>query len=219
MLLRILSLTALLTFAVALPDGASQYRGGRQDAPRGRGPIADDELPREFKARLWYGAGGTLNFFSFNGNSTATLGLIPQIGYKINPWLSAGPRLGATWSTVKAPTDLQNRQRVNAWDFTAGGFARAKISMFYAQTEVSYLSDERLVETFPLSGILVTNPETGKPTTVRDPDTQWLVGAGYNPGTGRGALSTDIGIFYNLFDDAESNTNPITFRIMLTFNY
>lgn len=55
--------------------------------------------------------------------------------------------------------------------------------------------------------------------TFRDPDFQWLVGAGYNPGFGSGTLSTDFGVFYNLFDDALSNTSPISFRIMLTFNY
>ena len=215
---RNLALLAILLAATALSDALGQYRGGRQDAPRGRRPIGDEELPREFKARLWYGAGGTLNFFSFNGNSSATIGLVPQVGYKINPWLSAGPRAGVTWSTVKGFTDLGDRQRANMWDFTAGGFARAKIFMFYAQTEVSYLSNE-FVLTDAFNTVLITEPSTGQPATVRDPDTQWLIGAGYNPGGGRGGLGTDIGIFYNLFDDVQSNTSPITFRIMLTYNY
>lgn len=211
--------SAHLTFvilALASLTADAQYRGGRQDAPNRR-PANGNELPEEFKDRLWYGAGGTLGFQSFNGSSIATVGLSPQIGYKINPWLSAGPRVGVTWTTFKGNTDLNNRQRSNTWDFTAGGFARGRYRAFYVQTEVSYLSNEYNFRNF--SGALVTDPTTGKPETLRDDDLQWLIGVGYNPGSGGGTVSSDIGIFYNLFDDVESNTNPISFRIMLTFGY
>ena len=210
-----LLLAAIATLALALPPADAQYRGGRRDAPARRGGDRGDGLPREFEARLWYGAGGTLQFSSFNGNSFAAVGLSPQIGYKINPWLSAGPRFGLTWNTIKGNTDLQNRQRVNTWDWSAGGFARAKVFAFYAQAELSYLSNE-----FAVSdgfGTLLTDPIDGQPRTVRDPDTQLLLGVGYNPGGG--LLGTDIGVFYNLFDDVQSNTSPIVFRVMVTFNY
>ena len=205
-----------LCLAAATP-AMSQYRGGRQDAPARRGGDRGDELPREFAARLWYGAGGTLGFQSFNESSFAAVGLSPQVGYKFTPWLSAGPRVSVTWNTIKGFTVLGDRQRSNTWDFGAGGFARAKVMQFYGQTEVTYLSNEFTLRELG-TGRISTGLD-GQPETIRDNDLQWLVGVGYSPSGPPGSLGTDIGIFYNLFDDVTSNTPPISFRLMLTFNY
>jgi len=56
-----------------------------------------------------------------------------------------------------------------------------------------------------------------EPATERRNETVFLIGAGYNGSMG--GMGSDIGIFYNIFDNAESIRNPISFRFMLTFGY
>jgi hypothetical protein len=168
----------------------------------------------DFTAKLWYGAGGVA-WFGGNGiTNQFTIGLTPQVGYKFNNWLSAGPRLGAIYTGVKGPTDIGGRERVNLWNFSAAAFARARISMFYIQPEFGLESQAFYFTDF--RGAIVTDVNLN-PAVQRENQTVLLIGGGYN--AGGETVSTDIGLFYNLFDDVESNVSPITFRIMITFGY
>ena len=209
-------LLAAFVLLLVLPQADAQ-RGGRSAPKRSNSKASKTRQSREpsdFVSRLWYGAGGTAGFASNGASSQFTIGLIPQVGYKFNEWLSAGPRIGATYTGVKGATDRGTRDRVNLWNFTGSSFVRARISMFYIQPEVgiesqnSYFIDNR--------GRIATDVNL-EPATARENETVLLIGAGYNGSIG--GMGSDIGIFYNLFDDVNSLNSPISFRIMLTFNY
>ncbi len=207
-------LLPLAVLLIALPEAEAQ-RGGRGDSkrtPTSRKPAND---MGSFQDRLWYGAGGIFGFSNNGVTSFTSIGLIPQVGFKFNEWFSAGPRVGLTWNSIKGPTDRGINQRANSWSYNAGLFARAKVSVFYAQAEGLYLNDAYY--TVGPGGALVTGSDQ-RPLTQRDGDVQMLTGVGYNPGLGRG-LSSDIGVFYNIFDDVNSNRSPFQFRIILTYNY
>lgn len=222
--MKLLRLLALLLPLVCLAaDDALAQRGGRDDGSRRRPTSRKRASERPaFLDRLWYGAGGTLNFGSFNGTSQARIGLSPQVGYKATEWLSFGPRLSLTYNTIKGPSSDNVNRRVNLWDVGAGGFVRGRVLMFYGQAELGYESVGQTSVVFDQFGrqVLFVDPSTGEVETSRQGQTQLLVGVGYNPSQGGRALSSDIGIFYNVFDDATNIfTTPWVFRIMLTYGY
>ncbi len=204
---------AAFVLLLVLPQAEAQ-RGGRS-APK-RPKSKSSKKQTDFKDRLWYGAGGTLGFAGNNGFNQFTIGLLPQVGYKFNEWLSAGPRLGATYTGIKGETEQGRRDRVNLWDFDASLFARGRIAMFYIQPEVGIQSqNQAFVNRF---GQIVTEGAPDfKPSTGRENQTVLLIGAGYNGSVG--GIGSDIGIFYNLFDDVDALSSPISLRVMLTFNY
>lgn len=206
-------------------------RGGRGDGS-GRRPnpraAQNDLSDLEFKDRLWFGAGGTLGFQGGNGQSFTQIGLTPQIGYKITNWLSAGPRFGATLALVKgfavaangSSNDVDTRRYATV-DYTIGGFVRGRYRQFYVQGEFNALSVE-FAPRFAIGNFqtaVFVDDATNDVITERIGDSQLQIGAGYAP-PGNGGIGTDIGIFYNLFDDVRSiNTSAVEFRVQLTFRY
>ena len=223
---RSLLFTLLLVLCGAT---ALAQRGGRDDGSRRR-PNArgnQSELSNlNFADRLWFGAGGTLGFQGGNGQSFTQIGLLPQVGYKFNNWLSAGPRFGATLSLVKSFAlpdgggDLDTR-RYSTIDYTVGGFARGRYRQFYVQAEYNVRSVEFAprvrLNAFETAALI--DPTTNDILTERVGEDQLQIGVGYAPPTG-GTVGTDIGVFYNLFDDVRSiNTSPIELRVQLTFRY
>ena len=214
----VLALLVLLSFATDV----DAQRGGRDDGSRRRpnsrgvGSPNNDYAGLPVRDRLWYGAGGTLNFVAYNGESFAQIGLTPMVGYRLNNWLSAGPRAGVIATIVKGPIDNGTNARFVLLDLVGGIFARAKVAQFYGQVELNGLSYQ-IPEGINTFGEYVTEPDSDSVRKTRIGDTQLLTGIGYNPGIG--GVGTDIGLFYNLFDDVNSATNPFVFRIMLTFNY
>ena len=218
-LLRVLLAAAVLL--LALPEADAQ-RGRRPGSRSERSSKSSQRAKAEsdFSQRLWYGAGGVLGFSGNNNINFAAVGLIPQVGYKFNNWLSAGPRVGVTYTTIKGNTTDGSRQRSNTWSYSGGVFGRARIFDFYAQTEVLALSNQYTVTGITNFGqeLIVIDRTTGRPETVRETDTQWLIGAGYNAGVGAG-LSSDFAIFYNLFDSVDGVGSPISLRLTLTYNY
>ena len=223
---------SLLIVLLALLCGATALaqRGGRDDGSRrrpnarsGGGEMAN----LKFEERLWFGAGGTLGFQGGNGQSFTQIGLLPQVGYKFNNWLSAGPRFGATVSLVKSFAlpesgggDVDTR-RYSTVDYTVGGFVRGRYRQFYVQTEYNVRSVEFAprVRLNAFETAVLIDPSTNDVLTERQGEDQLQIGVGYAPPTG-GGLGTDIGIFYNLFDDVRSiSTSPIESRVQLTFRY
>ena len=220
---------ALLLLLTGLAIQAEAQRGGRGDGSRRRNNprSSQNELSDlRFQDRLWYGAGGTLGFQGGNGQSFTQIGLTPQVGYKITDWLSAGPRIGATLALVKSFAILggsvdPDARRYSTIDYTVGGFVRGRYRQFYVQTEYNVLSVE-FAPRFAIGNFqtaVEVDPNTNDVLTRRVSDTQLQIGAGYAPQTG-GGIGTDIGIFYNLFDDVRSiNTSAVEFRVQLTFRY
>ena len=209
--LRLLPWAICLLASLSWASDLHAQRGGR----RGGKPSQRQEMQKLDK--LWLGVGGTFPFFGSNGFvSQAGFGLVPQLGAHLTEWFSAGPRVGATWTTIKGDTDLGGRQRANLWDYTAGAFARGRWRMLYGQLEGSFISRETIFG--DQRGLIVIDRDTGRPLTERNSDVELLIGAGYNPSRGK-RIASDIGVFYNLFDDVNSAQSPIQVRFTLTYNY
>ncbi len=222
----------LLLLLLVLGFSAEAQRGGRNDGsnrrpnPRAneRGRSGNDLSDLKFQDRLWYGAGGTLFFNGGNGVSYTTIGLTPQIGYKFNEVLSAGPRLGLTNTFVKDFAVFEGnlrgpveRRRYSLLEYSVGGFVRARYRALYIQGEYSVLSFQYapLVSVSGFSVAVIGQDE--EIIKMREADSQLQIGVGYNPGGG--GVGSDIGIYYNLFDYVNSVRDAIEFRIMLTFKY
>ena len=129
---------------------AEAQRGGRGDGSRRRpNPRASDNdlSGLKFADRLWFGAGGNFGFQGGNNQSFTQLGLTPQVGYKFNNWLSAGPRFGADLNIIKGfagnstGSQIETR-RFTLVNYTAGAFVRGRFRQFYAQTEFNMISRE-----------------------------------------------------------------------------
>ena len=220
---RRLPLLFLLLLA-GLAIEAEAQRGGRSDGSRRRpnARAAGGELSGlKFADRLWFGAGGNFGFQGGNNQSFTQLGLTPQVGYKFTEWLSAGPRFGADLFIIKGfagsssggPVETRRFTLVN---YTAGAFVRGRFRQFYAQTEVNVISREL---PFSSGGVFVVGDDTNDILTERESEPQLQIGIGYAP-PNPGGISTDFGIYYNLFDDVESfNRSPIELRINLLFRY
>lgn len=211
-------LLAAFVLLLVLPQADAQ-RGGRSAPKRPNSSASKTRQSKQqsdFVSRLWYGAGGTAGFQGGNVTSIYSIGLTPQVGYKFNEWLSAGPRFGVTYTGVKAFTDRTNvRERAHLWDFSVSAFARARISAFYVQSEFGILSQNYLRDFWRTGRIpLDINLE---PAYARENQEVLLIGAGYNASVG--GMGTDIGLFYNLFDDVNALGSPISIRIILTFGY
>ena len=213
----------LLLLLTGLAIQAEAQRGGRGDGSRRRpNPAAsgNDLSGLKFVDRLWFGAGGNFGFQGGNNQSFTQLGLTPQVGYKFTDWLSAGPRFGADLNIIKGfarsnvgPIESRRFTLVN---YTAGAFVRGRFRQFYAQTEFNVISREL---PFSSNGAFVIGDDTNEIETERDGEPQLQVGIGYAP-PNPGGISTDFGIYYNLFDDVESfNRSPIELRINLLFRY
>lgn len=224
--------TLLFLFFLLIGFSAEAQRGGRNDGsnrrpnPRERSRESDrggDLSNLKFQDRLWYGAGGTFFYSGVNQVSVFTLGLMPQVGYKFTDFLSAGPRFGVTNTFVRNfavfednPGRNAERRRYSLLDYSAGGFVRARYRALYVQGEYSVLSFQ-YAPFFPNTGgaaVIDINDEVIKR---RQSDSQLQLGVGYNPS--QGGVGSDIGIYYNLFDDVNSVRSAIELRVMLTFNY
>ena len=215
-MLRFLLFVSALLICLSTVEAQRGGRGGRSSRTTKSTNRGDRAPSNDWTKNLWYGASGTAGFQSFNGESIARLGVLPQVGYKFGDVFSAGPRFGAEWTNFKGTTSNGSRQRVNLWDLTGGLFARAKVYQFFAQVESNYISfQEVALDPF---GRLAIDDNTGLILTQRESVVELLVGAGYNAGVGQG-LSSEFGVFYNLFDDADSFRPAIQFRVSLTFNY
>lgn len=211
---------AAFVLLLVLPQADAQ-RGGRKTSKRPNSSASRTKSSKnqesDFVSRLWYGAGGTAGFQSNSTTSIYSIGLTPQVGYKFNEWLSAGPRIGATYTGVKAFTTSSSnvRERAHLWDFNASAFARARVSVFYVQAEYGLVSQNFLPFFYQTGRIpldLNLEPDYG-----RENQDVLLMGIGYNSSVG--GMGSDIGVFYNLFDDVEAIGSPISIRLMLTFGY
>lgn len=164
------------------------------------------------KERIWYGGSFVLGFNGQNGYSFFQFGLAPMVGYKILPWLSAGPRIAPTYGSVKGPSNV-GLSRANLLDFEYGMFTRAKIyNAIYVQGELGRRSTAN-----PIFGNVGSD---GKVPIIRTTRTDYLVGAGYAQGAG--GWGSDITVLYNIAvanDITNLYESPLVIRFGLTYNF
>jgi hypothetical protein len=165
-----------------------------------------------WKDKLWYGGGVVLGFQGSGGYSVFQFGLAPMVGYKILPWLSAGPRIAPTYISVKGPSNV-GTSRANLLDLELGVFTRAKVyEGFYLQGELGSRSSQ-----VPYFGNVGAD---GKVPKERARRTDYQVGAGYSQSDG--GWGTDMTVLYNIAVANDLNNvseSPLTFRFGLTYNF
>lgn len=160
-----------------------------------------------FASRLWYGGGFSLGFSGYQGGNVFSVGVAPQVGYKIVERFSMGPRLSYLFTSVKVP----GFKAVGLNDVDAGIFARFRIFQgLFIQGE---LSNEWYQEP-----ILYTNG-----TIEKDPRERFnqRLGLGWNFGNGQGGGGSEVGIFYNfaVASELETYQNPLEYRFGFTWRF
>ena len=167
-----------------------------------------------FKHRLWYGGNFNLGLNSGQGSSLFAIGITPMVGYKIIGGLSAGPRLGITYTSLKTLNSNNQISSVGLVDYSAGVFMRYKaFENFFAHAEYEYLSQE-----FPGGdqyGRIFLGAD-GKPIKIRQSRQNKYLGIGYNSG---GIFGYEITGLYNFTVDNTTIESPFSLRIGFTYKF
>lgn len=167
-----------------------------------------------FKHRLWYGGNFILNYSGSNGQSAFTIGATPMVGYKIIGGLSAGPRLGIVYTSIKGYDTRNQISTVGLTDYTIGAFARYKfLKNFFVHGEHQYVSAQFYGEDSFGRIILDAN---NKPFKDRQGRQSSNVGVGYNSG---GLIGYEVALLYNLNPPANTIQQPFDIRIGFTYNF
>lgn len=180
----------------------------------------------DWKEKLWFGAGGTLNFAGNEIGNEFIIGLTPMVGYKIQPWLSVGPRLELTYNTGRF--DLGNIVGYNAVDYGAGVFLRVKSPFnVYLHTEYFLLNDQCLSDGTICSiespnnftGVRLDPEDTSNLLTKRVTRDAMYIGLGYNSQNGFSKWGYEIQLNYDILAPETTTTLPIDLRFGLTYNF
>jgi hypothetical protein len=169
-----------------------------------------------FKHRLWYGGNFNLGLNSGQGASIFAIGITPMVGYKIIGGLSAGPRVGITYTNLKTLNSQNKISSVGLTDYSAGLFTRYKVFDFFAHAEYEYLSQQ-----FPGGdnyGRILLDSE-GKALKSRFNQQNRYLGIGYN--SGNGLFGYEVMGLYN-FSLANSTTtveSPFSLRFGFTYKF
>jgi hypothetical protein len=137
-----------------------------------------------------------------------------MVGYKIIGGLSAGPRLGITYTNLKTYDSSNNISSVGLTDYSAGLFMRYKaFENFFAHAEFEYLSQQ-----FPGGdsyGRIVLGAD-GKPIKIRQDRQNKYLGIGYNSG---GIFGYEIMGLYNFNVNSTTVESPFSLRIGFTYKF
>ncbi len=167
-----------------------------------------------FKHRLWYGGNFNLGLSGGNESSLFSIGITPMVGYKIIGGLSAGPRVGITYTNLKTLNSNNKISSVGLTDYSAGVFMRYKVfENFFAHTEYEYLSQQ-----FPGGdqyGRIFLGAD-GKPIKIRESRQNKYLGIGYNSG---GIFGYEITGLYNFSVSDATLESPFSLRIGFTYKF
>jgi hypothetical protein len=167
-----------------------------------------------FKHRLWYGGNFNLGFNGAEGTSMFTIGLTPMIGYKIIGGLSAGPRVGISYTNIKAYNTQNKVSSVGLTDFSLGAFTRYKaFKNFFAHAEYEYQSQQL---PFGDNNNLILLDAAGKAIKKRFNRSNNYIGLGYSSGE---IFSYEIMGLYNLSIPKGSFEQPISIRAGFTYKF
>ena len=167
-----------------------------------------------FKHRLWYGGSFNLNLSGSDGSSYFVIGITPMIGYKIIGGLSAGPRIGVNYTSIKSLNTQNKISSVGLTDFSLGAFTRYKaFQNFFVHAEYEYQS---LQSAFGDSYNRIQLDADGKPIKERYSRTNYYGGIGYNSG---GIVGYEIMGLYNFNLPKDSFEQPFSLRFGLTYKF
>jgi len=226
---NVLRISVLVLIALfMLPGDADAQRYGKKKKKKKKKKKTEQKSENSinFQDRLWYGAGGTLNFGGTNTQSEFTIGLSPMVGYKFNNWFSAGPRIETAYTSGRVDFGFSNIVTYTQFDYAGGLFARAKSPFgIYAHTEYLVRSDQCLTDQNGICSIenpsrfgniqITTDDELETKRLTRD---SYYIGLGYNS-SGFSKFGYEIQLNYDLLVPSGTVNLPIEIRAGLTYNF
>ena len=158
---------------------------------------------------IWYGAGAVLQYRGGTFSSQFRIGINPIVGYKLNNFLSVGPRASIVYNAYRFDTGGGGKLSSRNWTWSVGPFARAKIYRgFFVQAEYSLLSD-----------VVITGVTNGQLDELRSTRAVPFLGAGLSQGGGPGAAGFEILIMFRLTQPDRLNDAPYEFRTGFNYNF
>jgi len=167
-----------------------------------------DERGDDFGSNIWWGTGAQLGFSSNGASSFFQIGLSPIVGYKVNNFLSVGPRGSFAYNSFKEDRGQGNPEfKSKYWTWSAGAFARGKVIFpFFVHAEYSLES-----EVLGFAG-------NGDP--VRVTRAIPYLGGGISQGGGPGGgAGYEIMILFRLSSADRLGDSPYQFRTGINFNF
>ena len=165
---------------------------------------------RNFERPLWFGTGAQLGFASNAFGSDFVIGLAPIVGYKLNNFLSIGPRGSFIYNALRRPTGGGGDVRINYFTYSIGAFTRAKVFRgFFAQVEYSLYNE---ADSFTIDN-------NGDAEVNRITRAIPFAGAGLSQGGGPGASGFEILILFRLTQTDRLNDQPYEFRTGINYNF
>lgn len=159
---------------------------------------------------IWYGAGLILDYQSRLNRSLFRIGITPIIGYKLNNFLSVGPRGSVIYNAFGADSQ-QGRLTSRHWDYSIGAFTRARVWRgIFAQAEYSLLSDVLLTS---------VDPQTNRFNQIRQTRGVPFLGAGFSQGGGPNALGFEISVMFRLTQPDRLNDSSFEIRTGMNYNF
>lgn len=206
-MLRNLFLALLLTGAFATTLSAQTTDDqARDDLDYYSDDRPAEQLNDDFTSRIWWGTGAQLQFQGGNNSSIFQIGLSPIAGYKINNFLSFGPRASILYNAYRFDNFNGTRDKFNFVTWSGGLFTRAKIfGQFFAHAEYSLVN-----EVIGFS----TNDEAIR-TTRAIP----FLGGGLSQGGGPGAAGFEFMVLFRLTQADQIGDAPFEIRSGLNFNF
>jgi hypothetical protein len=205
-----LPLIMLCTFSFSLAAQSTSEEEARDDLDYYN---TDNDRVREqrgdtFGENLWFGTGAQLAFQGGNNSSFFQIGLSPIVGYKINNFLSVGPRGSFAYNSFKEADFGNGEFKAKFVTWSAGAFARAKIVYpFFAHLEYSLLNE-------------VENFDRASGEAIRSTRTIPFLGGGISQGGGQaGGAGYEILILFRLSQADRIGDAPFELRTGLNFNF
>ena len=166
----------------------------------------DTEVGRRGDSPIWYGTGAQLGFAATSFQSNFLIGLSPIVGYKVNNFLSVGPRGSFTYNRFR---DDRFDFREGYFEWELGAFARALVYRgFFAHVEYNLLNEVDIFQ----------NQSTFELETVRRTRAVPFAGGGINQGGGPGQMGFEVLILFRLTQPDIINDSPFQFRTGINFN-
>ncbi|TXF84031.1 hypothetical protein FUA23_21380 [Neolewinella aurantiaca] len=165
-----------------------------------------DQRGDTFGSNLWFGAGAQLGFQSTSQSSFFQIGLSPIVGYKVNNFLSVGPRGSFAYNSYRQDIGGGDRFKANYATWQAGAFTRAKvIGQFFVHAEYSIVNE---VEGFDADG-----------DAVRSTRAIPFLGGGLSQGGGVGTAGFEIMLLFRLSAADRIGDSPFEIRTGLNYNF
>ena len=174
-----------------------------------------DEHQKSFIEDVWFGGNVNLGFQGSNNYSLFLFGISPMAGYKFTENFSAGPRFEILYTYYRAFVWQEQRNlSAHPVSFSAGAFVRHKFfNHFFGHVEYGWERAKFLVQ--DINGHFLSD-NSGNLLTITDTFDNFYIGLGYTSG---GKFGSEISLLYNVLQQDDSLTIPISFRMGINYNF